>query len=311
MKDPLDPSNPYIQPPQELAFTPEEPPRQGRGCFFYGCLIAVVLFVLGLICAGVLVYMAKSFLDNLIKEYAATAPLVLPKADFSEDDRKALMDRWEKFKTAADNDQPAEMTLTADELNSLIEGEADFKGKVYVTIKDDKITGQISLPLDFLPFGMGKGRFLNGSTTLTVLLVQGELIVHLQDVEVDGKKPPASFMDQLRHENFAKDFAKDPSNRAALERFSSIEVKDGKMVMKSRATAASAVEKASPKELEKPAEDQPKTKDDTPATKEDEAKKAPDDAPKTKDDAPPAKEDDAKKAPEPAKADPAEVKAAA
>ena len=33
---------------------------------------------------------------------------------------------------------------------------------------DDKISGQLSVPLDWLPLGMGKGRFFNGSATLTV-----------------------------------------------------------------------------------------------------------------------------------------------
>jgi hypothetical protein len=256
---------------QAPKFTPEQyqaPPRQ-RGCFFYGCIIAVVLALLVAILLAVLAFVAYRFFGRMVEEYTATAAEQLPKVEMSPEQRTALEDRVEAFRKAVESGAPIEpLVLSSDDLNALIEKNDELKGTVYVKIEGDEVKGRISFPLDKLQFGMVKGRYLNGEADLKVSLFDGELIVHIDQLEVNGKKPPEAFMTDLRKQNVAKDVAKDPDNAKMLRKLQSVEVKDGKVILKVRvkpgtpapeAKGATPETKAAPSvEAPSPANDQPK-----------------------------------------------------
>ena len=75
---------------QAPKFTPEQyqaPPRQ-RGCFFYGCIIAIVLAVLMAILLAVLAFVAYRFFGRMVDEYTATAPEQLPTVEMPAEQRK-------------------------------------------------------------------------------------------------------------------------------------------------------------------------------------------------------------------------------
>ena len=274
-----DPANPYRkQSAPDLVFAPEEP-NKSRGCFFYGCITALVLALLGLILTGVLVYFAYSWSDKTIKEYSSTTPVVLPEVKLPEEESKALEERWKTFKDAVDKGEAAELTLNADEINALIQKQPDLKGKFFVSIKDDKISGQMSLPLDWIPLGLGKGRFFNGSATLTVSLHDGNLVVHAKSIEAHGKTPPPDFMAQFARQNLAKDVMNNPQHAEMINRFDSIEVKDGKVHLK--AHSKSATESAETKEKAKDDADSPKAKDDGLPKADPDSPKAKEDEPRT------------------------------
>ncbi len=84
-------------------------------------------------------------------------------------------------------------------------------------------------------------------------LFDGELIVHLDALEVNGKKVPDEMMTEIRKQNIAKDAAKDKDFAAMLRKVQSLEIKDGKIILKVRAKPAdsgdSATNKATPVEI--------------------------------------------------------------
>ena len=242
------PSSPYDQPPAEALFTPEEPPKSGHGCFFYGCITAIVLAVIGLILLILGIYFGISWLDKTIKSYTSTTPVVLPKVNYTEEDVKDFEARRKAYQDAVDKGEAAELVLSADDINAWIDREPNFKGLAYITIEGDKISGQLSVPLDNfnLPFGLGKGRFFNGSATITVSLRDGELIVHAKEFQLNGQAPAGDFMNQFSRENLAKEWAKQPENAEMLKHLDSIEVKDGKIHVKARAAASARPSRAGP-----------------------------------------------------------------
>ena len=76
---------------QTPKFTPEQyeaPPHQ-RGCFFYGCIIAIVLAVLVAIFVGILVFVGYRWLGRMAEEYTGTAPEQLPVLEMSAENRQA------------------------------------------------------------------------------------------------------------------------------------------------------------------------------------------------------------------------------
>jgi hypothetical protein len=218
----------------------DEPPRQ-RGCFFYGCIIATVLSLLLLIAIAVIFFVLYRWLGNVVEEYTATAPRELPKVEMPAEQRATLKQRVDAFQSAIKEGRPTEpLVLTSEEVNALIEDHPDLKnlkGKVYVTIEQDKLKGQVSVPLSDVPLlGLTRGRYLNGEAEIKVSLQEGILLVTLDSIEVNGKKVPEEAMKSLRNQNWAQDVYKDPRKAEELRKYQSIEIKDGKLIIKVRDT---------------------------------------------------------------------------
>ena len=104
------------------------PPRKGLGCFARGCLILVVFgVVLALACLGGLYWglQRHSAIVHGVFWLAKThsiseAPAPVPEFAASEEQIQGTQERWQDFKQKARAGQPAEIELTADDLNSLI-----------------------------------------------------------------------------------------------------------------------------------------------------------------------------------------------
>jgi hypothetical protein len=213
----------------------DEPPRQ-RGCFFYGCIIAIVLSLLLMIAIGVIFFVVYRWLGTVLEEYTATAPREMPKVEMPAEQRETLKGRVESFRSAIKDGRPTEpLVLSSDELNALIQDNADLNGKFFVAIEGDKLKGKVSIPLSEIPsFGLTRGRFLNGEAELKASLQEGILLVTLESIDVNGKDLPAELMNSLRNQNLAKDAYKDQRTAEEIRKYQSIEIKDGKLIIKAR-----------------------------------------------------------------------------
>jgi hypothetical protein len=137
----------WIEPP---------PPQQGMGCFARGCL-TVVVFALVLAAAFVGgTYVAVRFLRS---SYFTSAPVQLPAATATAEERQAARVKWNEFEHAARAHQPARIELTADEINALIASEPKLRGKAHVAIEDDTARLQVSIPLEEVR--LLRGRYMN------------------------------------------------------------------------------------------------------------------------------------------------------
>jgi hypothetical protein len=274
---------------QTPKFTPEQyeaPPRQ-RGCFFYGCIIAIVLTLLAAIFVGILLFAGYRWLGRMAEEYTATAPEQLPVLEMSAEKRQAVKDRVEAFRKAVQAGTAIEpLVLTSDDLNALIEENPELKGKIYVKVEGDEVKGRVSFPLDKLDMpvvgGLVKGRYLNGEAGLKASLRDGVLIVTLDNFEVNGKKPPDEFMQGMRQQNLANAY-KDEKTSEMIRKLESLDIKDGTIILKVRAKPSgvnvSTGEKATPVEVVPPPSKNGQPKADSPKNGEPNTKAAPEPAP--------------------------------
>jgi len=218
-------------------FSPEdgEPRSRGRGCFFYGCVFASVLSLLAVIALGVTAFIGYRFVNRFVTEWTATTPVELPKVQISEDQRRSVRERVEAFRKAVNEGTATEpLALSGDDLNALIEENPNLKGTVYARIEGDKLKAQVSIPLDRFKIGMVRGRYLNGEAELKASLSSGFLVVNMDTLEVNGKRPPEKFLEGLRKQNLAKDAYDNPKNAEMLSRFESMTIKDGKIILTPR-----------------------------------------------------------------------------
>ncbi|TWT85721.1 hypothetical protein Pla123a_05280 [Posidoniimonas polymericola] len=213
---------------------PEAPPeKKPKGCMFWGCLIVGiggVLMLLLLVGGG---FGAYFWAKGQIEQYTSTEPAEIPVSEATDEEIAEIQARVDALQQAVENDQPAaqnEVVLTADDINALIASNQDMKGKVYVTIENGEVTGDVSMPLDDLP--MGKGRFLNAKVTLNASYEDGVPIVTLKGGSVKGQPLPQQFIDALANENLAKDLLKDPKVAEKLRKFDSIKVEGDKIILR-------------------------------------------------------------------------------
>jgi hypothetical protein len=223
---------------QAPKFSPEyeEPRPRQRGCFFYGCVIASILTVLLIIALALLAYWAFRTANRYLEQYTSTTPRELPKVQLTEEQRQDVIDRFKAFRQAVNDGTATEpLVLTGDDLNALVEEEPQLRGRVHLTIEGDEVKGQVSIPLTvFLDTSLTQGRYLNGEAKFRASLADGVLIVTLDSLEVNGKSPPEKFMEGFRNQNLAKDAYKDPKNAEMIRRFESLQIKDGKIILKPR-----------------------------------------------------------------------------
>ncbi len=214
----------------------DEPKKsKGKGCFFYGCLTCIVVFILG----GVGLYFGAKYAANyFVQHYTSDQPLKLPDTQLPADELKSLLARADKFsdEVKAGTNSPT-LELTSEEINALIANKPDLamlKGKFYAKIEGDKLTGTTSVPLDELNLPSLKGRYLNGNAGLKVNTENGVLYVTLDSFAINGQAMPEDALKQMRARNLADEINKDPKKAAEVRKIESLSVKDGKLIIKMR-----------------------------------------------------------------------------
>lgn len=224
--------------PQAQAPTP---PKKGHGCFFYGCIISLVLVLVLCLGAFVAFRMVIAKMNRMVTEYTDTTPMALPKVEMSTDDIQKLKARVETFSKAVNaHSNTPPLILTGPELNALIASDKDTKDAAnhfFITLEGSSIKGQVSLPLDpvadkpFLRQFHLQGRYLNGSATFSAGVTNGMLGVYIQSIEAKGKPLPPQFTGAFSQQNLADSYNKNPQNGPAFEEYESITVKDGTMMV--------------------------------------------------------------------------------
>jgi hypothetical protein len=212
--------------------TPQpESTKPRRGCLFYGSIAAIVCLVAMLLAVLLGLHMVR----KVVNQYTDTKPATVPALALTAEQINQVQHRVDQFQDALGSGRPtAPLELNSDDLNAIIASRVDFQGlkdKVYLKVEGDKITAQVSLPMEQLGLRIFKGRYLNGEITFSVSVVNGRLRISPSMVTVKGKPLPETYLEKLRGENFASGINDSPKASVALNRLEKVEVKDGKVIL--------------------------------------------------------------------------------
>ena len=122
------------------------PPRQGLGCFAKGCItLVIVVMLLGVLLGGVGWYVSRNVM-------AFVSPTPVPIRTFNATDAQYqdVIGRYTAFIEALNAGRAATLSLSADDLNTLIARDPGFKdvrGKLYFDIKDGNLVAETSFPI--------------------------------------------------------------------------------------------------------------------------------------------------------------------
>lgn len=139
-----------------------------RGLLKKSCLLKalLILAILAALAVGGLVWGTLQVMA-FFKTFTAGAPLALPVTQPAPGQVEEIQSRITGFLSAAPG-SPAQLRLTADDLNALIAAAPGwnlFRGRLHFTIEDNRLAAEATFPLRALPFV--EGRYLNGRLELS------------------------------------------------------------------------------------------------------------------------------------------------
>lgn len=130
-------------------------------------------------------------------------------------------------------DSPPPLTLSADDLNALIQRElrdGNEKGALYLRLRDRVLEADLSVPLRDLantPLRSLANRYLSGTAILRVTLVGGKLDIVVELFTMDGKAVPKWILDTLASQGDLDRLLDDPDIIAVTEKLDSLTISNG------------------------------------------------------------------------------------
>jgi hypothetical protein len=217
----------------------EAPPRRkGLGCFARGCLILLVFaIVLAIACFagmswGLHRHSALFYGSYWLAKTGSLAQAPTPLPEFASSDRQihTVRERWQDFEQKTRAGQPAEIELSADDINGLIAASEDIHGKVFASIEGNHLRLQTSVPIGGF-FGR-PGYYFNGDVTIELNGAQSLENPQFSRVTVNGEQVPTDFLNWKYRSRQLRDYLLD--QRDAYD-IGTIEIRDGKVILRSRA----------------------------------------------------------------------------
>jgi hypothetical protein len=212
------------------------PPKRGLGCFARGCLILVVFgIVLAVACVAGLYwgFQRHSAIVHgvywLAKTHSlAETPAPVPEFAASDEQIQRVQERWRDFEQKIRAGQSVEIELTADDINSLIAAKRDGRWKAFVSIEDNSLRLQTSVPLgEFL----GRSGYFNGDIMIQLNGAQSLEHPQLNRIVVNSKPVPRDLLNWKYRSRRLRDYIAEYRNSYDI---GTIEIRDGKLILRSR-----------------------------------------------------------------------------
>lgn len=216
----------------------EAPPhRKNLGCSGRGCLIFLIFaIVLAIACFAGMYWGLHRHSALFYGSYwmaktrsLAEAPTPVPEFNGSEQQIQVAEGRWQDFQQKTRAGQSAEIELSADDINALIAANEDLRKKVFVSIDQDRLRLQMSVPIGEF-FGR-PGYFFNGDVIIEPEGAQSLDGPRFSRVTINGEQAPTDFLNWKYGSRQLREYLIDQRNTYDID---TIEIRDGKAILRSR-----------------------------------------------------------------------------
>lgn len=216
----------------------EAPPRRKKlGCFARGCLtlliFAIVLAIAGFagMYWGLHRHSALFYGSYWLAKTRSIAEAPAPVPEFSGSDQQIqrAQDLWQDFEQKTRAGQPAEIELSADDINALIATTEGFRGKLFVSIDGDQLRLETSVPIG--GFLGRRGYYFNGEVVIELDGAQPPDTPRFTRLIVNGEQVPTNFLDWKYRSRHLREYVTEQCNAYDI---GTIEIRDGKVILRSR-----------------------------------------------------------------------------
>ena len=158
----------------------------------------------------------------------AEAPASLPEFNGSEQQIERVRERWQEFEQKTRAAQPAEIELSADDINALIATSEDLRGKIFVSIEGNQLRLQTSLPIG--EFLRRPGYYFNGEVIIELEGAQSPDNPRFSRLTINGENVPMDFLDWKYRSRHLREYLTEQQNAYDI---GTIEIRDGKVILRS------------------------------------------------------------------------------
>lgn len=201
-------------------------PKENGGCLIRGCLFfSVVLFVFVGFCG----WGAYSTYKNL---YALTSDGPLPVPAYEGTAGPSVEARLNAFAQALESKKTATLRLDVDDMNALVLVDPAFsalKNRVYFGIEKDRLTAQMSIPLDQMR-GL-KGRWFNGKITFEPKMENGHLSLIPILIRAGDREAPMGVIKALQAFPWSNIVIPNPKAEELISGIKAFRVEKGELVI--------------------------------------------------------------------------------
>ncbi len=206
---------------------PQGSKSEGRGCFFYGCITLIVLFIL----SGTVVYFGfKKLIETYVVQYSSDTQLQLTTVQVRPGDVAEVENRIQSFSAAIDKgENPEPLVLSEKDINVYLQKESFLKDAIHVSIVNDVVKFALSFPLAELGH---PGKFINAHGDFKGIYKNGRLEVNLLSFDIKDQPLSEQALKEIQGHNLAENIEQqNPKLGEFLRKLETIEVKDGKIIV--------------------------------------------------------------------------------
>ncbi len=224
----------------------EAPPRRkGLGCFARGCLILLVFaIVLAIACFAGMYWGLHRHSALFYGSYwlaktrsIAEAPAPVPEFSASDQQIQRVRERWQDFEQKTRAGQPAEIELSADDINALIATSEDVRRKVFASIDGNQLRSQVSLPIGGV---LGRpGYYFNGDVVIELKGAESLDSPQFSRITINGEQAPTDFLNWKYRSRQLREYLAEQRNAYDV---GTIEIRDGKVILHSRTNEITGVD---------------------------------------------------------------------
>ena len=218
--------------------------KKKGGCLKWLLIGLIVLVVAALVVAGVSLIGTKAALGKLKEDYTAEQPMVIERKEMNTTQRAQFKKKYTTLREIVRNGKKATIVLESDELSQLIANSPETSKVADMTdlwIEGDRLMAKMSIPMDALPQHrlpkmfrtMFRGRYLNGVFKMNLSVSNGNLHVDVEECLVKGTPVNETFLKMINSQNL-DDVVSRKFGHAWRDTVESVEIKDGKMIIKTR-----------------------------------------------------------------------------
>ncbi len=210
------------------------------GCLILVIAVAVMLFLIGF--SVTTLFRQADAIAEFTEEQPASIEIT-PLED-READLNSLAERLETFRQLLDGEEPASLSLSAEDLNLAIaayDALKELRGTFRVEeIGPESLRIAISFPLNGKPrltradepgWLTSDPRYLNATMTSRPALTEKDIALRIDALEVPGKEIPRQFIEHMSPYRITERYAADPILGPAMASLTRVELADGNLVL--------------------------------------------------------------------------------
>ncbi len=224
---------------------PSPPRADSARSPFAGCLILIIAMAVMLFLIGFSTLTLFRQADAIAAfTHDKPAPIEATSLEDREADLNLLAERLETFRQKLGGEEPASISLSADDLNLAIAAYdpfQDLRGNFRVQeVTGDLLRIAISFRLNGKPRLTRNGesgwitsdpRYLNATMEARPALTEKEIALRIESLDVPGKEVPVEFVEQMSPYRITERYLADPVLGPAMGKLTRVEVEDGRLVL--------------------------------------------------------------------------------